>query len=246
MTDSSKSLIQDSRVLVIEDDELMRLAVADALACAGFLVHAVSDLASFNAAYAAFKPALVVVDWGLGDAEGIDIVRQLADEVDVGVVMLTARGSLDHRLLGLESGADAYLVKPVDWRELVLTLRALRRRLAGLTSRQDQAFSFEPRHFRLRSPGGHVVILNAQECMLIECLLRRPGEVVPKETLLGALGAHEDAWGEPRLAQTVSRLRRKLEAVEAGWLPLRTVHRVGYAFDAVSRLDVARPEVDRP
>jgi DNA-binding response OmpR family regulator len=246
MTDLKKSEQQGPRVLVVEDDELMRLAVEDALSCAGFQVHAVSDLASFDSAYAAFQPALVVVDWGLGDAEGIEIVRHLAAAAGVGVLMLTARGSLEHRLQGLETGADAYMVKPVDWRELVLTLQALHRRLASVGDRRDNAFSFEPRQFQLRSPGGHLVVLNAQECMLIECLLRRPGDVVAKETLMGVLGTHEDAWGEPRLAQTVSRLRRKLEAMEPGWQPLRTVHRVGYAFDPASQIGSTSQEPSRP
>lgn len=220
------------RVLVVEDDELMRVAVADALADAGYVVRSVPDGASFDRAYLDFQPDLAVVDWGLGDVEGTDIVRRVAGEPGVGVVMLTARGALEHRLQGLESGADAYLVKPVDWRELVLTLQALHRRLTGLPPARE-AFEFEPRRFRMRSPGGRMVTLNAQECVLIEFLLRRPGEVVPKETLMGALGAHGDAWGEPRLAQTVSRLRRKIEATDPGWQALRTVHRVGYAFDVL-------------
>jgi DNA-binding response OmpR family regulator len=76
-------------------------------------------------------------------------------------------------------------------------------------------------------------MLNAQECMLIECLLSRPGQVVPKEVLTQSLGAHGEAWGEPRLAQTASRLRRKIEELEPDWQPLRIVHQVDYAFDVV-------------
>ena len=219
-------------VLVVEDQALMREAIVDALVQEGFDVRAVQDGAGFDQAFSQQRPALVVVDWGLPDVEGTAIVERVSREPDIGVVMLTGRGGLEHRLQGLERGADAYLVKPVDWRELVLTVRAILRRLdasASLPSHQEMRF--EPRLFRMVSPAGQVVELNAQECVLLECLLRRPGEVVPKEVLMVALGAHGDAWGESRLAQTVSRLRRKLEALETPWQPLRTVHRVGYAFE---------------
>jgi len=219
-------------VLVVEDQALMREAIVDALVQEGFDVRAVQDGAGFDQAFSQQRPALVVVDWGLPDVEGTAIVERVSREPDIGVVMLTGRGGLEHRLQGLERGADAYLVKPVDWRELVLTVRAILRRLdasASLPSHQEMRF--EPRLFRMVSPAGQVVELNAQECVLLECLLRRPGEVVPKEVLMVALGAHGDAWGESRLAQTVSRLRRKLEALGKPWQPLRTVHRVGYAFE---------------
>jgi DNA-binding response OmpR family regulator len=76
-------------------------------------------------------------------------------------------------------------------------------------------------------------MLNAKKCMFIECLLSRPGQVAPKEVLTQSLGAHGEAWGEPRLAQTAFRLRRKIEALGPDWQPLRIVHRVAYAFDVV-------------
>ena len=219
-------------VLVVEDQALMREAIVDALVQEGFDVRAVQDGAGFDQAFSQQRPALVVVDWGLPDVDGTAIVERVSREPDIGVVMLTGRGGLEHRLQGLQRGADAYLVKPVDWRELVLTVRAILRRLdASAFQPPHQEMRFEPRLFRVVSPAGHVIELNAQECVLLECLLRRPGEVVPKDALMEALGAHGDAWGEPRLAQTVSRLRRKFEAHDSQWQPLRTVHRVGYAFD---------------
>lgn len=222
-------------VLVVEDQPMMREAIVDALVQEGFDVRAVQDGAGFDQAFSQRRPALVVVDWGLPDVEGTAIVERVSRESDIGVVMLTGRRSLEHRLQGLERGADAYLVKPVDWRELALTVRAILRRLASSsTPLAHQEMRFEPRLFRVVSPAGRVIELNAQECVLLECLLRRPGEVVPKDALMEALGAHGDAWGEPRLAQTVSRLRRKFEAHDGQWQPLRTVHRVGYAFDPSS------------
>ena len=220
------------QILVVEDQLLMREAIVKSLRQEGFDVLAVSDGAGFAEAFARKRPALVVVDWGLPDVEGTSIVERVSREADVGVVMLTGRGGLEQRLQGLERGADAYLVKPVDWRELSLTIKAILRRLEGPGgSARAPGFRFEPRLFKLTSPDGNTIDLNAQECVLLECLLRRPGEVVPKDALMEALGAHGDAWGESRLAQTVSRLRRKLEANEPVWQPLRTVHRIGYAFD---------------
>lgn len=242
MTLTEPPLHTPPHVLVVEDQPLMRDTLVQALGEVGFRVSAAADGAQFQRAFERDRPDLVVVDWGLPDVEGTAIVARLRDEGDVGVVMLTGRGSLEQRLQGLEQGADAYLVKPVDWRELELTLRAILRRRERRNREDRQASApegaeggvrFEPRQFRLLSPTRQAISLNAQECVLIEWLLRQPGEVVLKEVLMEALGAHGDAWGEARLAQTVSRLRRKIEAHCPGWQPLRTVHRVGYAFDAM-------------
>jgi DNA-binding response OmpR family regulator len=249
-------------VLVVEDDALMRDSVVAALRADGLVVEAVADGAGFDAAFealAASPPRLLLLDRGLPDVDGAAIARRVSGRGDIGIVMLTAQGGLDERLHGLQQGADVYLVKPVDPRELVLTVRAVLRRLAALAppsppspspslqpaspltpqplpspATQGPAhtlFAFEPRLFRLRAPDGTLVPLNATECALIDRLLREPGEVVAKEALMDALGTHDDAWGEARLMQTVSRLRRKLQTLTPGWTPLRTVSRVGYAFD---------------
>lgn len=216
-------------LIVLEDDDLMRDAVIDALSAEGFRVTGVATRRDFERVAAEDPPALLVIDRGLPDGDGVEIARQWSERGAIGIVMLTAHGALDERLRGLEHGADAYLVKPVDWRELVLTVKAVIKRLR-LPVADAPGFRFLPRHFRMMAPGGQLIALNAQECVLIEHLLRQPGEVVDKVLLMEALGAHGDAWGESRLAQTVSRLRRKIEALAPGWNPLRTVYRVGYAF----------------
>ena len=220
---------QSDHLIVLEDDTLMRDAVVDALQEGGFRVTGVGTRQDFERVAADDPPALVVIDRGLPDGDGADVAREWSERGAVGIVMLTAHGALDERLRGLEHGADAYLVKPVDWRELVLTVKAVLKRLRPAGG-EAPGFQFLPRQFRMTAPGGEPIALNAQESVLIEHLLRQPGEVVDKVLLMEALGAHGDAWGEARLAQTVSRLRRKIEALAPGWNPLRTVYRVGYAF----------------
>jgi DNA-binding response OmpR family regulator len=219
-------------LIVLEDDALMRDAVVHALEEAGYRVTGVASRQAFEAVAQADPPALLVIDRGLPDGDGAEVARHWSERQTVGIVMLTAYGALDERLRGWEHGADAYLVKPVDWRELVLTVKAVLKRLrppADMAS-APAGFEFMPRQFRMTAPDGQSIPLNAQESVLIDHLLREPGEVVDKVLLMEALGAHGDAWGEARLAQTVSRLRRKIEALAPGWNPLRTVYRVGYAF----------------
>ena len=220
---------EPEHVIVLEDDALMRDAVVDALEAEGFRATGVYSRREFDRVAAADPPALLVIDRGLPDGDGAMVAREWSERGAVGIVMLTAHGALDERLRGLEHGADAYLVKPVDWRELVLTVKAVLKRLRPAAS-APTGFEFHPRQFRMTAPGGEAIALNAQESVLIEHLLRQPGEVVDKVLLMEALGAHGDAWGEARLAQTVSRLRRKIDALAPGWNPLRTVYRVGYAF----------------
>jgi DNA-binding NarL/FixJ family response regulator len=116
-------------LIVVEDDEDYRELVLSILQQSGFPCRAAWSLATLEAAMAERPAQIVILDLNLGQEDGLDIARRLRDTWGLGVIMMTTRGMVDQRLDGLAMGADAYLVKPVDMRELISVIRNLHRRL---------------------------------------------------------------------------------------------------------------------
>ena len=147
--------------------------------------------------------------------------------------MITARGKVDERVIGLESGADLYFVKPVDIRELDAALRSLARRLKLASG---NAWRFDPLASRLTTPLGIEIQLTAHECIVMKKLLEQPGENVPRSEIFKALRQPDDIYADKRLETMISRLRSKVRSADPeSELPIRGRHNLGYAF--LSRLE---------
>ena len=226
------------RVLLVEDHRAMREMIADHLAERGFAVDAVGRGEEAIAAAAVASMDAVILDLGLPDMDGMDVLTSLrASHPQLPAIILTARDSVDDRLLGLNSGADDYIVKPFNLLELEARLRAVLRRtgnsrgttysLGGVTfdtvTREAAAF-------------GKSLDLTRREAALLEELIRVPGQVITKDRLEDRLYALEDAGSANALEAAVSRLRRKLTAVRAT-LQIETKWGIGY------RLIAGPPEV---
>jgi two-component system response regulator QseB len=225
--------VTEMRVLLVEDHRAMREMIADHLKERGFAVDAVGrgDQAIAAAAIAAMDA--VILDLGLPDRDGMDVLSSLrASHPELPAIILTARDSVDDRLLGLNSGADDYMVKPFNLLELEARLRAVLRRagnprgttysLGGVTfdtvTREAAAF-------------GKSLELTRREAALLEELIRLPGQVITKDRLEDRLYALEDAGSANALEAAVSRLRRKLAAARAA-LQIETKWGIGYRLIA--------------
>ena len=171
-------------------------------------------------------PDVVILDVGLPDADGFDVLRRIRRESDVPVVMLTARGELDDRVRGLELGADDYIAKPFHFAELLARVRAqLRRR-----TRRDEVLrvgdlSLDPgRHAVTR--GDRAVQLTAREYELLELFLRHPDEVLSKQAILDRLWGY--AFDDNLVEVYVGYLRRKLGEPQL----IQTLRGAGYVLRA--------------
>lgn len=220
-----------ARVVVIEDEDALARAIALRLRAEGFEVEVAGDAASGLAACDPL-PDVVLLDWMLPDLDGPTVCRRLRERGDVPVLMLTARTTEGDVVEALAAGVDDHLRKPIGMRELVARVRALLRLVDR--ARGDGA---SPVHrigpvevdvgARRVTVAGDAVHLTATEFDLLARLCERPGEVVPRATLL------RDVWELPAdvtsrtLDTHVGELRRKL-----GRGLVRTVHGVGYAVDA--------------
>ena len=222
-----------STILVVEDEAGILRLVRDYLERAGFTVASASTAADALASMRARRPALVVLDLGLPDRDGLDVARDLRRVADVPIVMLTARGDESDRIVGLELGADDYVVKPFSPKELVARVRAVLRRAESSSARADVLGALDvqvdvPRH-RV-TVAGREVGLTATEFTLLETLIREPGRVFTRSQLLDAVHGVSFGSYERAIDAHVKNLRRKLEPTPGSRRYVQTVHGVGYRF----------------
>lgn len=216
------------RVLIVEDEPELRDNLMIGLSAHGFMVRGVGDGAAMDDALAEAAADLIVLDLGLPGEDGLEIAQRLRGRQQLGVIMVTARGMTRECIEGLESGADSYLVKPVDITLLAAALRNLGQRLAQPATtrwRLNRVAS------RLQSPHGSVIALTAQECSLLALLFAHLGNVVTRSAIFTALGQPDELCSNSRLEVLISRLRSKAGKVDPDHpLPLRARHNMGYVF----------------
>jgi len=220
------------RVLVVEDDGEIAEVLRRSLRLEGYEVRLAGDGSDALDEANLFEPDAVVLDLGLPGLDGLEVCRQLRDDGDVPILILTARDGVDARVEGLDSGADDYLVKPFERQELLARIRALLRRRPPRGSAfvvvGDLKLNPDTREV---ARGDRYVDLTSREFELLEYLMRNERLVVSRESLL------DDVWGYAPFAETntvdvfVSNLRRKLEA-EGEPRMLHTVRGAGYVLRA--------------
>jgi len=223
------------RILLVEDDRQLRTSVARGLAEAGYQVDEAADgLEALEAAKAA-EFDCVVLDVLLPGRGGLDVCRELRERGDwVPVLMLTALDSVDHRIQGLDAGADDYLPKPFDFGELLARLRALTRRRSGSRAPEIEVgdLVIDTRR-RCARRGGRRVDLTAREFAFLLHLGRNAGRIVTRTELM------ESVWDDSQAQSNVidvyaSRLRKKIDEGEEVALFV-TQRGVGYMLDAPQR-----------
>jgi two-component system, OmpR family, alkaline phosphatase synthesis response regulator PhoP len=220
-------------VLVVEDEIEIARIVRDYLRNAGFEVIVVGDGGSAVASVRSAKPDLLVLDLGLPGRDGLDVAREIRRWSDTLIVMLTARGDETDRIVGLELGADDYVVKPFSPKELVARVRAVLRR-SRAAARGDEivrAGDVEIDTGKMRvSVGGAPVELTPTEFQLLATLAREPGRVFTRSQLLDAVHGVAIESYERAIDAHVKNLRRKIEPTPGNPRYVVTVHGVGYRF----------------
>ena len=213
-------------IVVVEDEPELREYLMVGLSYYGFEMRGVGDGAELDAALAEKPAHIVLLDLGLPKEGGLEIAARLRDNPTLGIIMLTARSMTEERILGLESGADHYFVKPVDIGELAAAINNLGRRLAPPAA---TPWSFSPQASSLQSPNGIAIPLTAQECILLKLLFAHLGKNVSRQQIFQALGQPDDISSNARIEVLISRLRAKVQKADpAVSLPLRARHNLGY------------------
>jgi two-component system, OmpR family, response regulator len=224
-------------VYVVEDHEEIARLVCAALDQHGFRSEHFRTGTTFLQSLKRKAPAISVIDLGLPDLDGLHLVRQVQEVSDSAILILTGRQSVDDRILGLELGADDYMVKPFEPREVVARVNTILRRLErGGEPRKVTpkcarfgGWTFEESCNRLTGPGGREVELSVGEARLLSTLLRQPNRILNRAELLG------DGDREPfdrSIDARISRLRRKMHGDDAGQELIKTVYGAGYMLVA--------------
>ncbi len=218
-------------VLVVDDEMKITRLIRDYLEQAGFFVATASDGQGAIASARQLKPDLIVLDLGLPSIDGLDVIRALRKVSNVPVVVVTARADEADRVVGLELGADDYIVKPFSPKELVARVRAVLRRFdaarigAEIIRAGSIALDLPRREVRVND---RVVDLTATEFDLLHALARQPGRVFTRGQLLEAIHGVAFESYERAIDAHVKNLRRKLEPQPQHPRILLTVHGVGY------------------
>jgi len=221
-------------ILVVEDEMKIARLVRDYLEHAGFQVIVTGDGGAALASARGAKPDLVVLDLGLPGLDGLDVTRELRRSSNIPIVILTARGDEADRIVGLELGADDYVVKPFSPKELVARVRAVLRRTEVARAGPPEVLrvsDIEVDVPRLRvSVGGRPVDLTPTEFQLLAALVREPGRVFTRGQLLDAVHGVAIESYERAIDAHVKNIRKKIEPTPGRPRYLLTVHGVGYRF----------------
>lgn len=228
---STKDEPQPQRLLVIEDDENIADFIRRGLIYEGFVVDVAHDGPKGLAAARDRNPELVILDWMLPGMDGLEVLRRLRAAGDLPVMILTAKDAIADRVMGLEMGADDYLVKPFHFDELLARVKALLRRRNMEPEQEVLKYSDLELNTVTREAfrGTRPIELTAKEYDLLEYFLRHPRQVLTREQIYDRVWGY-DFGGESNIIEVYVRyLRSKLEADNEARL-IQTVRGVGYVM----------------
>ncbi|MBP2231466.1 DNA-binding response OmpR family regulator [Azospirillum agricola] len=233
------------RIIVVEDEADLRDDLVEYLDRCGFEVRGASSGVELDGLLESHGADVIVLDINLPDEDGFSVARRVRAASQAAIIMLTARSSLIDRVIGLELGADVYLVKPVDFREIEAQIKALVRRIQkgaapvavsasapGLASVAEtkKSWQFDDVEWRIQPPEGPAVPLTATEYKFLALLVVAPGEPVSRQDISIALTGRDWDPYSRSIDSLVRRLRIKVEERTGCALPVQAVHGVGYAF----------------
>ncbi|MAU95926.1 MAG: DNA-binding response regulator [Fulvimarina sp.] len=232
----------EPRIFVVDDEAETRELIGDYLVMHGFDVRLLEDGARMREQMTLERPDLIVLDLNMPGEDGLSIVRSLKAVTDVPVIMLTATASLVDRVVGLELGADDYLAKPCELRELLARIRSVMRRAGNKPAARADEPGQPRREIRfgtkwldldaqsLRSDDGDEQPLVHSEFSLLKAFAENPRRVLSRERLLDLASARDSEPFDRAVDVRITRIRKKIEPDPARPTVIRTVRGAGYMF----------------
>ncbi|MCX5513076.1 DNA-binding response regulator [Kaistia algarum] len=227
---SSQPIVADDapHVLVIDDDQRIRSLIQRYLTDNGFRVDVAANAAEARGRLGGLSFDLLILDVMMPGESGLELLASLRETMQVPILMLTARTEIDHRIAGFEGGADDYLGKPFEPRELVLRINAILKRGTPVAAPLIEQLRFGPFTFHIGRRelrrGTEVVRLTDRERQIMAVFAASPNETVPRLALL----SEDEPAGERTIDVQINRLRRKIEVDPTNPLYLQTVRGIGY------------------
>lgn len=228
-----------TRILLVDDEPALREPLAEYLVRQGFAVTQAASAAEARTILLNQTPDLALLDIMMPGEDGLSLCRHLTEAKEMPVILLTAKGEAMDRIIGLEIGADDYVVKPFEPRELVARIRSVLRRAvrSGPAPQEDALYEFEgwqldPVKRRLTDPQGVVIPISSAEFRLLVAFLDHPRQVMDRDRLLDMVQGREAHLFDRAVDNQVSRLRRKIEDEAREPRLIQTVRGGGYVLAA--------------
>lgn len=220
-----------ANLILLEDEPILRAELADFLTEHGYAVESAASIAEFHQRFLPQTHSVAVIDIGLPDGNGLELVAELRSrDLNLGIVILTARGATTDRIDGLAHGADYHLPKTSDLNELAAVIGALVRRLhrGGVST----CWILDRGRRQLIPPGLQALDLSPQDFLVLKAIMEGTGNPVSKKAIVAALGEDYVQYDLRRIDTQISRLRRRTHQETGVALPLRTFRLEGYLFSA--------------
>ena len=218
-----------ARIIVVEDDLAQQEELLSFLIFSGHDATGADSGAALERCLQQFTPEIVLLDYNLPDAGGLELAERLHRQfgMSIGIVMVTARSSAVDRIGCRRAGADDYLVKPVDFREMLAIIDNL---LLRIRPPATDAWAVYVTRAQLVAPDGATIHLAAFEIAILTVLAKYEHHLTSRDSLILALGKNPHVYDPRALEAIISRLRRKLPDMECGRKPLQAVRGIGYRF----------------
>jgi two-component system phosphate regulon response regulator OmpR len=235
---------REGSLLIVDDDSEIRAELSSYLNAHGFQVHAAASGAEAESCLASERFDALLLDVWLGSENGFDVLRRLRQTSAIPCIMVTAQDEVTDKVVGLELGADDYLIKPVNLRELLARVRALLRRAGPQGSgggtalvpvEESPNWKFDPMRRSLSAPDGNLVPLTTAECDLLIELVSKEGLPQSRDALCRRVFNREWTPYDRSLDGIIVKLRRKLESDPDNPLMIKTVRGRGYVFTGFVR-----------
>jgi len=228
-----------AKIILVEDDVLLRESLIDALTLAGFQITGVGTGAEYRQQLAADQFSVAIIDVGLPDCNGFELAEETQQKTTTKIIFLTARETLSDRVRGYRSGGLLYFTKPVDTRELSAAIESICK--VDLirnddVSQRDRCWSLDLSNWSLTSPAKKNIRLTANELHFLQLLAESNGQVVPRTVLLEKLYPRIDNYTSRALDALVRRLRKKVRSIQAGESPIQTSYAQGFTFSEVLQI----------
>ncbi|MCG8636390.1 MAG: response regulator transcription factor [Desulfobacterales bacterium] len=224
--------MQKIKILLVEDDEILMRGIAGSLLLDGFDVRTANTAADFMDLVKRDRFDVAVIDIGLPDSSGFELVNYLKENTGLGIIILTGREDINDKIRGYEAGTDLYFVKPIHARELSAAIVNLVDRICR-TGNTGGHWSFHPSLRLLESPDCQKIHLTTKEFIFIQALARAEGTPVTRDVLCRKLEYSDDPIQANRAIDVlVARLRKKIKTHTSASSPLTTIHSVGFMISA--------------
>jgi two-component system OmpR family response regulator len=228
-------------ILIVDDDVRLCRALARYFEREGYSVHTANSGREMREKLAVQRPGLIVLDLMLPDEDGLSLARELRATTEIAVVILTGKADTVDKVVGLELGADDYVTKPFDERELLARVRSVLRRTAADTGAGRSAggtracfagWTLDLDAYELTSPAGEPVSLTSHEFQLLAAFVEHPRRVLTREAILDLVAGRDWSPDDRSVDVLVGRLRRKIEDDPRNPRLIETVRGVGYKLSA--------------